>query len=255
MEKILLRPSDYNNGNPDCLTHKQIRVLNVIRGESKVLSDNAMESLCARTDLSLEIINYIKETVPLIIHFNPILLDKFAEDTHYRSIFEIGRSGGSNNLSARKNAEKIMFLGLYDKYEGFDRPKYGTINTTLDPKGVTTAIPYGKWYFTLHDHVRRRCTMTLSDSFVTNNNPCGNFDFCAHIINKMSDGELRAIERILQNVSPFESITIPYHEVQIHGALSFDLDIKSMHICNKDTDMHAKAYEFAQKNNINVELF
>ncbi len=67
---------------------------------------------------------YIRDTAPIIIHFRSTLLEKFLNDTHYRSMFEI--SPGSTG--ARKAWEKKLFNSCYDRSKPYERVKYGSLN-------------------------------------------------------------------------------------------------------------------------------
>jgi hypothetical protein len=84
-----------------------------------------------------------------------------------------------------------MFDGKHHNATGFERVKYGTMNFTNDPKGVRACAGYGRSYFLLKPHVRDRCTITDMDSAGATAT-IGTFRFCYHVLNKISDAELKA---------------------------------------------------------------
>jgi len=94
-----------------------------------------------------ETLKYIRDTAPIIIHFNctngflinrikiyscflviEIVIKFFADDTHYRNQFETNTSGGCLSHSARTDWERRLFNSIYDSCAGFDRVKYGVLN-------------------------------------------------------------------------------------------------------------------------------
>ncbi len=102
-----------------------------------------------------QVLKYIRDDAPIIIHFNcNTVLEKFVNDTHYRSIFEVY---GHNHGGAREIWESKLFGKHYDHCKPFDRPKYGVLNITSDLHGVASCAGYGLSYFVLRE-VRLRTT-------------------------------------------------------------------------------------------------
>ena len=126
---------------------------------------------------------YIVNLAPIIIHMHA---DKhfgfYLKDTHYRNLFETAKSSGCTDLIKRGGWEDSMFDKLYQKAEPFERVKYGTMNITNDPHGVSVCAGYGKSYFLLKEHVRNRCTMT--DMYQT---IICTFRFCYQLLTTFSD--------------------------------------------------------------------
>src|SRR3989337_947505 len=86
--------------------------------------------------------NYVKNHSQIIIHFSPLLLDKFLNDTNYRNGFEIGRD--SNYLKSRITWETNLFNRIYDNVkDGSNRVKYGVLNITNCLEGVKSCYSYG----------------------------------------------------------------------------------------------------------------
>lgn len=84
-----------------------------------------------------------------------------------------------------------MFDKKYSKATDFERVKYGVINFTNDPKGVSVCSGYGQSYFLLKQHVRERCTFTDKDSSSADA-AIATFKYCFKILSKMNDNELKA---------------------------------------------------------------
>lgn len=84
-----------------------------------------------------------------------------------------------------------MFDKRYSLANDFERVKYGVINFTNDPKGVSCAKGYGPSYFLLKSHVRDRCTFTDKDSSGSDAN-ISTLKFSFKVVNKMNDNELKA---------------------------------------------------------------
>lgn len=118
-------------------------------------------------------------------------MEFFIKDTHYRNQFETGKSSGSLSRPSRVGWESRMFCKRYDKATDFERVKYGTINFTNDPKGVNSCRGYGNSYFLLRSEVRERCTLTDQDSSSASS-LIGTFKFCYHVLNRLTDAELKA---------------------------------------------------------------
>ena len=79
-----------------------------------------------------------------------------------------------------------MFNKKYSRATDFERVKYGVINFTNDPKGVSIASMYGPSYFLLKEHVRERCTFTDMDSSSTGCS-ISTLRYSFKVLNKMND--------------------------------------------------------------------
>jgi Protein of unknown function (DUF3626) len=110
-------------------------------------------------------LKWIRDEAPILIHVNPTtIIPLLSKDTHYRNQFETNSSHGSLDNSARVGWEDRMFKGTYGRFcSGFDRVKYGVLNTTKDPAGVVSCQGYGDSYFVLRG-VRLRTSFADKDS-------------------------------------------------------------------------------------------
>ena len=122
-----------------------------------------------------------------------------------------------------------MFDRKHSTATPFERVKYGTINFTNDPKGVRCCSGYGQSYFLLKNHVRNRCTVTDMDSSSAAA-AIGTFQFCYHILNKLSDAELRAAFDGSKGNEIVSNMIGTYKEIQVHGPVEFKKDIERVYL-------------------------
>ena len=220
------------------------------RGRSDLLEN--IIKLGYSEEIMDECIRFLRWKVPMTIRFKVKTLESFfLKDTHYRSLFEIGTGNGCTAQNTRKMHETRLFGKYYDSGYKSARPKYGCFNISMGSKGCEEAISYGECYFILNDEtVRWRVTFTEKDSFAARE--CGTLDHCYHILNKFSDHDLKN----LINVSSGEIIgaNATYKEIQIHGPLKFNRDIKSIMVPKKLLN-NKKIKLFAEKNNITIGSF
>jgi len=223
------------------LTARQVKCMRKLQKQSEKKSQAAKSGLLTKfkrlgfTKKDLENVeDYIANYAPLVIHVH---VDKymkyFIKDTHYRNQFETSFSSGSTCLSSRRSWETRMFGDSYpEKCPHFERPKYGTINFTNDPKGVSSCSSYGGSYFLLEDNVRDRCTITDQDS---SSSSCevGTLKHCLHVVNKFSDSELKGLVQASRASEGSSAIQSTYKEIQIHGPIEFKKDIITLYANSK----------------------
>ena len=177
----------------------------------------------------------------------------FINDTHYRSQFETGKSSGSLSRQSRTNWENRMFDQKYSKATDFERVKYGVINFTNDPKGVSAAASYGPSYFLLKEHVRERCTFADQDSSNAASS-IGTLRYSFKILNKMNDAELKGAMDAAKAKEVASSCTRTYKEMQIHGPVEFNKDIQCIYVNRNEIKGNKKlldmVYEFSKKNGV-----
>jgi hypothetical protein len=182
--------------------------------------------------------------------------DKLGGDTHYRSQFETGTSGGLKDLKRREVWERDLFGGAYEGCAPSDRPKYGVANVVNDPRGIKAAHQYGDCLLELAPAARRRCTFSGEDSGGIEDSKLALCQYYAHVmLNDYSDEELAAIVIVAKGTllsMPSESIR-KYKEVQIHGPVELKSDIVALHVPN---EKHCEALEsFARKHGIRYCIF
>jgi hypothetical protein len=183
------------------------------------------------------------------------LIDKFLKDDRYRSLFETGTGGGCTKVEKRIEWEDKCFGTAYKDAPAKERPKYGTVNLTNDPKGVANAARYyGKSFFVLKRSLRWRCSLTNKDSSMSN---CisglggQEFMFLQSYIPD-SEGKPDEIELILKHDGS-KALTW-YPEVQIHGQVKFGRDIAKLVADEEDCrDIRDKVQEFCDKHRIKLE--
>lgn len=194
---------------------------------------------------------YFRELFP-VVHIKPSHMKFFIDDTHYRSLFEIGVSGGSNSVICRSKWETNLFGGLYDNCDPKDRVKYGVINLLNAKSGVNNAHIYGKCHFILKKNTRNRITMTHGDSCIMQYH-LGNYKYFEHILYYLPDSVLKIVLSDFRK-GVCQQVNYAYIEFQLHGDLRFDRDIEELVVplASKDDPCFA---EFCSKYNIKISHY
>lgn len=254
---------------PEILHRDQIRAINVMRGQSKCDSCDATPKLVKKIETALTKINnltahpyelitkYIASSAPITINVAPHIVKILLDDHIYRSTFEVNAPKGPQYLTARTAWESACFLGLYDGVKPYSRVKYGALNYLNCPQGVISARSYGAWHFTLKDTVRKRCTLATGDTGCSRT--LGVLDFCDHVLVEFTECDLVSLTDIaagtVAHADP-KSYNNGYREIQIHGELSCERDIASLHIpANNDHRTKNIAVEFSEKYNIPIVYY
>jgi len=173
---------------------------------------------------------YVRERAPLIIHCDFTKYgEKIAKDTHYRNLFEIGTGNGCTNQSVRASQEDDIFGKKYHASKAFDRPKYGVLNFTNDPMGVSGCYQYGKDYVLLK-RARLRTSLTSEDSFGSAGKNLGTTDYYAHIFQQYKDEEFKEAIQIGCNRKPLQDgkTHVTYKEIQIHGEINLSQHVAAL---------------------------
>ena len=132
-----------------------------------------------------------------------------------------------------------MFDNMYQNAEPYERVKYGTLNISNDPHGVSVLTDYGKSYFLLKEHVRNRCTMTDMDQTMVST-----FRFCNQMLKSFTNEELQAaFDGACGKEVKSNGIISEYKEIQIHGPIEFKKDIQRVYIHRDEIDKNPKCLE------------
>jgi hypothetical protein len=232
----------------------QLAALLYVENKAQSMHDLALPALERRVqDLGFSgealhrCLQYIRNDAPIIIHLTEFALNELVKDTHYRSLFETGTSGGSKQRSARRKWEDSMFDSAYKECENHMRPKYGCLNITGDIAGVHPARYYGSLFITLESHVRHRATFFDKDSggkakvrsLATN-------ELYAHVLNNYTDEDLRSALSV-SRIGGAPSHCNTYKEVQIHGPICLATDVQALSVPGK-----AKYASVTLKNNVTM---
>jgi Protein of unknown function (DUF3626) len=232
----------------------QLAALLYVQSKAQSMHDSALPALERRVqDLGFSggalhrCLQYIRNDAPIIIHLTEFALNELVKDTHYRSLFETGTSGGFKQLSARRKWEDSMFGSAYKECENHMRPKYGCLNITGDIAGVHPARYYGSLFITLASHVRHRATFFDKDSggkakvrsLATN-------ELYAHVLNNYTDEDLRSALSV-SRIGGAPSHCNTYKEVQIHGPICLATDVQALSVPGK-----AKYASVRLKNNVTM---
>jgi len=190
----------------------------------------------AKSGLSPEqiiLLNYIKST-DIVMHFPlktllPGLIAK--KDLYLRNLFETGVGGGSTNQEDRRGWERKIFMSkTYDNLGAHQKVKYASLNLAQTPHGVRRLFgQYGGSYLIMNSNIKSRSTITPGDSaldFVENRH-LATFNNMNHVMFRF--GKEKTIDELkeISNAKNFR-----YVEVQIHGELRFDRDVKKIMINN-----------------------
>ena len=199
------------------------------------------------------LLRYVRNEAPIIIHLQlETVLPHLVKDTHYRNQFETNTSKGTLSHTTRTQWENRMFKGIYDKSTGYDRVKYGVLNTPNSPNGISACYAYGDSFMLLADNVRLRTTFadmdTGSDSAIL-----ASCEFYTHILVKYVDAEIKDMLEVAsgKKKSMTSVNTGTYKEIQIHGPVRLNRDVKAL-FCNPrhktDPNMVKMITEFCEKN-------
>jgi hypothetical protein len=214
------------------LTAKQIKALDYCIKKSKVFSKNVYGNLLVRflnkglTEENLQqTLEYIKNYAQVTINFRMDILGKaLSEDSKYKSRYEVY---GLTTNAGRDQWENTLFNRIYDETtQPFERVKYGALNITNDPLGISTCRVYGDSFMVLKNHIKQRATFTHGDSSQMEIHLCMADNFC-NILLYIDDALLESVVQIATGkINYATSSPNLYIECQIHGDLIFARDVE-----------------------------
>ena len=252
----------YKESKPVEFTYEQKMALAFSYKKSKLYSKNVFDNLVLRflnfgykkEDIK-KVQNYVKNHSQIIIHFSPLLLDKFLNDTNYRNGFEIGRD--SNYLKSRITWETNLFNRIYDNVkDGSNRVKYGVLNITNCLEGVKSCYSYGDSYFVLKKDIKKRSTFVFGDSSIMDIH-IATFKHFNSILLYMNDGDFKNLVDHVLNCFNYNEMDLKgpeykgsYIEVQIHGPIRFNQDIDRIVLnpTHYNTNYEVQTNKFVEKN-------
>ena len=229
----------------DILSNTQLNAINKINHLCSEKHELIIERLNKNAD-ELARNNFISKFTnsSMAINFNAINLTIIANDTHYRNQFETGTSSGFYGLKDRAGWEASLFSNIYgDSIEnGFDRPKYG--NLMINHKSQTG---YGCAYFVLKDDIKDRTTFTLGDS--------GNNDYKSESVYSFKYASA-SYEKMNNTTVPEKFLYgYEYIEIQIHGPIRLNKDIKSLHIPRPASNYNIKDIKKLKQKGIQIVYY
>ena len=202
-------------------------------------------------------LDYIRDDAPICIHFKPETLPVLNRDSHYRSLFETGVSGGCRSTERRKKWETLLFDGAYDFALPEQRPKYGCLNISGDIRGVRAARAYGSCAITLASTVRYRSTFSDRDTgnHIRELSGLATHDYYAHILLQYPDNDLKAILNV-SRLGGAPSRCQQYKEVQIHGPICLATDVQTLSVPGRLEDASVQflkcVTDFQKKTGCNI---
>jgi Protein of unknown function (DUF3626) len=247
------------------LTECQAGALKYVQSMAAQLSEAAKPNLairCQKLGYSAaeleQTLRFIRLTAPIIVHIDlDAVLEPLSNDRYLRNQFETKTSKGilDENHRSRIAWEHNIFKGLYDHAQGYERPKYGSINITNDPGGVFQCRMYGDCYLLLRN-VRFRTTFCSCDSSENLSvNDMATCEHYAHVLNQYEDVELAALMDVANHQTPFlssEQHVKTYKEAQIAGPIRLDLDVEAIVVNPRHALVPGrieKLQQFAKRNN------
>lgn len=228
---------------PRRLTKTQKEAIAFCNKKAKIYSKGVLPNLHAKLvdkGLSkediLKVFKYFKN-VPLIIHFNPTKTLHFLEkDGIVKNLFQVNASGGCTNKLSRLSWETKLFNGIYDNSPAHEKVKYGTLNLTSNPIGVSVCTGYGNSYLLLKSDVKKRVSFVFDDSSRQDYH-IATFKHFFNIIYYSNDKLLNEMIDIALNKKSYSDYSYsPYVEAQIHGKVSLADDVDK--ICINSTYRH-----------------
>lgn len=248
----------FNNDVSSLLTPIQKHAVEFSLKKSKIIQKNVKLNVLEKfikldydeNDL-MQTEYYIKNDCQIIIHFNVSIIDNMINDGVYKNIFEVKVKDGKYKeqyITPRINAENIIFKGIYDKSEAFERPKYGSINITKSPSGIASCYSYGNSYMILNNYIKNRASFIHGDSFGLELH-LASFGYPIPILNLLSITDLKTVIDIATGKKQSAKSLDTYLEVQIHGPIRFKQDVKELKINKlyRQQDIINKLDLFSQK--------
>ena len=175
-------------------------------------------------------------------------LHQLITDTHYRNLFEVNKSGGSNNKPNRLKKDHIMFG--YSKYMSHHlRPKYGNLHYHKK-KIMSSASSYGELHLILKKSLHKYCTMTYGNS---------NTDSNVYYLEE-SYPFIKSLETTqynnLAHKGVLEHLT-QYVEIQIHCSLKLSKSFEAIRAPKKYKigKEQQKLIEFSRKYDIPIQYY
>lgn len=200
------------------------------------------------TDTDIKMVNVIKKMDVCCYFSYTKTLNKLTEDTHYRNLFEVGTTGGSNNVSYRIQKDTKLF-GYSSGMDKHLRPKYGNLHFEGN-KFTNRAITYGELYLVLKKSLHKYCTVTYGNS--RTDSSVYYFEDPYLFIKSLGKEKYEdlANKGVLKGLSN-------YIEIQIHCSLELDKSFEVIRAPEKykTGKPHKNLTKFSKKFNIPIEYY
>lgn len=273
------------------LTDTQIKALQMVFKESKIFSKIHERKILSKlesyglTQYDLQnVITYIQEKVPIIIHTFLRNLKKVCNDNKYRNAFETGITNGSTAFIDRKDWENNLFQKIYANSPSNERVKYSALNITNDPRGDRVCHVYGDCYLILKEHVKERASFIFGDSSWRSVFCISTFKYPLAMLNEMPIQFLYHLtklasdnldknkihqhasakyiatskERELSLPIKYESMDFKYIESHIHGDILLERDVQCVVINDKyknNEEVQTILTKFVENHNVSLKYF
>lgn len=163
---------------------------------------------------------------PITVNFKLRNLLKYSEP-RLKSPSKLNSDRGSNYMQTRIKIENEIFkipTEHYDIKDPKSTPKYAAINVFNKKYGAASG--YGANCFIFKDEIKKRCTVTTTDSFQVGSNQVR--DYATITTLPLLPAQLMVLDAFVKSKSCNRNLDMsPYIEVQIHG----NVDLRQM--CEK----------------------
>ncbi len=264
MSNSLCRAKLFGGNSKSPLNGRNKKAIEHVDSYAKPLSDKAAKSVLEKvTSLGYDLktyhklIDYVKNTAPIIIHIDLTRhMKHLLQDGFYRNCFEVDAKGVSYD-GQRREAETRMFGTVYDDVDvPFNRPRYGSINIYCANNGVQSAYAYGDSYLQLKNEVKERTTFCQKDSFYKDIQ-VGTFDNFLHVLDTFPTNELDNMIKVMNGSQVTNKKNFEYKETQIHGKIQFNRDVEFIMVNKRhlsDQLIMNQLKIFCERNNVEMKI-
>jgi hypothetical protein len=180
--------------------------------------------------------NFVNIYVQVVVH-GRFTIKQILEQPRLKSYFELRPLCNDS----RFNAESKMFHKIYDNAT-IDRPKYGSLNITLNKNYNPRCISYGNKVLFLKDEIKNRTSFMYGDSFGGQMYLC-TYKFPIVLLYHLIDNEIKTIENAINNFLENNKLNdniinelskFQYIEAQIHGEVTLENDVEKISILRSE---------------------
>lgn len=216
------------------LTTCQKEAMDIARKKSKIHQygliyqiKNILLELNLEESFLDEFNNFINNTVEIVSH-STLTFKNILDEPVFKSVYET-KTKGDVYLLQRTNIESKMFNKKYDNCDIKDRPKYASLNISLNKNGNPLCSTYGNKVIVFNDNIKKRSSFMYGDSFGGQMYLC-TFEYPYALLYHLNK-DIKKIQNIMNRID--DNLT-NYIEVQIHGHIDLVTDIKKIIVKQKE---------------------
>ena len=174
-----------------------------------------------------EFYNFINNKVPIVSH-GKFTFRNLLDEPILKNIYETNTKG-NGYLVNRTNVESKMFNKKYDNCRPEERPKYASLNITMNKNGNPLCKNYGNKVIFFKNDIKKRTSFMYGDSFLGQMYLC-NFEYPHALLYHMNN-DIKKIQNIMNQ--HYDNLS-QYIEVQIHGTVDLITDVEKIIITQKE---------------------